>query len=113
MGWGALSLPLVEGVRVGRGKTEGAGVLAAYKKNLGSPLTTVRINSSLSVGFFGMGLQNAKGSQQASSDVRYRWWAVMVAHKHVSLFHGSRPRIGTGWKGPAYHQLSDHKLALL
>jgi hypothetical protein len=53
-----------------------------YKKNLGSPLTTALTSASLSVGFFGIGLQKAKGSQQASSEVRYRWWAVIVAIAH-------------------------------
>lgn len=42
----------------------------AHKKNFGSPLTTARTSASRSVGFFGMGLQKAKGSQQASWDVR-------------------------------------------
>jgi hypothetical protein len=42
----------------------------SYKKNLGLPLTTALTSASLSVGFFGIGLQKAKGSQQASSEVR-------------------------------------------
>ncbi len=48
------------------------GEVVSYKKNFGSPLTTALINASLAVGFFGIGLQKAKGSQQASLEVRYR-----------------------------------------
>jgi hypothetical protein len=47
-------------------------VQSTYKKNLGLPLTTALSRASLSVGFLGMGLQKAKGSQQASCSVRYR-----------------------------------------
>lgn len=43
---------------------------ATYKKNLGSPLTAALTSASRSVGFLGIGLQKAKGSQQASVDVR-------------------------------------------
>lgn len=41
-----------------------------HKKNFGSPLITALTSASLSVGFFGIGLQKAKGSQQASLEVR-------------------------------------------
>lgn len=87
MGWGALSLPLqisqlVSGRR-GKGRCGDGGPrdwgLYTYKKNLGSPLTAACRSAYLSVGFLGMGLQKAKGSQQASVEVRYKWWAVIVA----------------------------------
>lgn len=49
-----------------------------YKKNLGSPLHTALMRASRSDGDFGMGLQNAKGSDRLSSPVRYKWCAVIV-----------------------------------
>jgi hypothetical protein len=45
-------------------------VSTTYKKNLELPLTTALTRASLSVGFLGIGLQKAKGSQQASLEVR-------------------------------------------
>lgn len=75
MGCGALSLPLSEqddglvGSLTSLAKVNWGGGMT-HKKNLGSPLTTARTSASLSVGFFGIGLQKAKGSQQASWEVR-------------------------------------------
>jgi hypothetical protein len=45
-------------------------VNTTYKKNLGSPLQTALIRASLSDGFFGIGLQKAKGSTRLISSVK-------------------------------------------
>lgn len=44
-----------------------------YKKNFESPLHTALINASRSAGVLATGLQNAKGLECQSSDVRKRW----------------------------------------